>query len=94
MNKFKNYTANLLMQAYNMNTANRSVWAPSCPFHCFSRFGEVDDPRSINFTAPGNTSQTLGITSHWFIFENLTGAFIDTVDWPGNKLCSNQSLDD
>jgi hypothetical protein len=57
-----------MQDAYDMNPANRSVWAPSCPFHCFSRFGEVDDPLSANWTVPGNSTNTLGITSHLFIF--------------------------
>ena len=57
-----------MQAAYDMNPANRSVWAPSCPFHCFSRFGEVDDPLSTNWTVPGNSTNTLGTTSHLFIF--------------------------
>jgi len=54
----------------------------------------VDDPFSKNYTVPGNSTNTLGETTHWFIYENTQGAYIDSVDWPGNKLCSTQTNDD
>lgn len=94
INKFRDRTAELLKAAYDAAPTNRSVWAPACPFHCFSRFGEVDDPGSAPWVVPGLSTQTLGVVSHWLIYENLTGNFMDTVYWPDNQLCSGKSGSD
>jgi hypothetical protein len=86
--KFKAYTVNALKAAYDLAPMNRTIWSPSCPFHGFSHFGEVDDPQSKNYVSPVNTTNTLGEVSHWLIFANMSGNFIDTVSWPDNGPCS------
>ena len=65
------------------------MWAPSCPEHCFSRFGEIDDKVAKNWTVPEGSENSLGETSHWFIYQNISGAYIDMVEWPNNKPCAN-----
>ena len=72
-----------------MSPSKRSVWAPACPMHCFSNFGEMDDDEAKDWAVPAKSENTLGETSHWFIFQNLTGAFIDQVNWPNNVPCNN-----
>ena len=89
INKFRDQTSLALKEAFDMSNLTRSVWAPACPFHCYSRFGEVDDPRSKNYTVPPGSTQTLGEATHWLIFENLTVSLIDTVNYPDNALCAN-----
>jgi hypothetical protein len=41
--KFANYTREQMQIAYEKSPSIRSVWAPSCPFHCLSRYGEIDE---------------------------------------------------
>lgn len=86
--KFKAFTATALKAAYDQLPANRTIWAPSCPFHCFAHFGEVDDAESKDYVSPAGTTTTLGEASHLLIFENFSGNNIDTVDWPMNAPCS------
>jgi len=75
-----------------MNNATRSVWAPSCPFHCDFNYGEVDDPGSANIVVPANSTNTLGEASHWFIYDNEAVNLIDTANWPENSKCANPTL--
>jgi hypothetical protein len=49
----------------------------------------MDDPRSARYAIPSGSLNTLGETSHWFIYQNLTGNFIDQVLWPNNRPCRN-----
>jgi hypothetical protein len=41
--KFANYTREQMQIAYEKSPSIRSVWAPSCPFHCLPRYGEIDE---------------------------------------------------
>jgi hypothetical protein len=45
--------------------------------HCYSNYGEMDDPEARVWAVPGGTENTLGETSHWMIYQNLTGNYID-----------------
>jgi len=67
---FRNETERLLKQAQEMSNTTRTVWAPACPFHCKSRYGQVNDPTSAKYVVPENSNNTLGEVSHWFIFED------------------------
>jgi hypothetical protein len=71
-----------------MSPKNRSIWSPACPMHCYYNYGEMDDPDAAKWAIPAGTENTLGETSHWFFYQNLTGAYIDQVNWPDNAACS------
>ena len=94
INKYKNATWDLLMDAFMQAPKNRSLWAPACPFHCYANYGLVNDSRSVNYTVPPLSDTTLGLTSYWFINGIETGDWIDDVEYPDNKLCSDPSNDD
>jgi hypothetical protein len=92
LHKFKDYKKNLLDQTYQQQANNRVVWAPACGFHCLPRYGEIDDPTAKKYTVPANTENAIGEVSHWFIFQNITGSYIDQVNWPNNAPCSNKAM--
>ncbi len=75
--KFANYTRAQLQKVYDMSPKNRSIWSPACPMHCYYNYGEMDDPLAAKWAVPVGTENTLGETSHWFFYQNLTGAYID-----------------
>lgn len=52
INKFKDYTIAKLNHAFDMQPTQRGIWAPACPYHCYSRFGLASDPDSSNYTVP------------------------------------------
>lgn len=91
LHKFKDYKKNLLEQTYKMSPSNRVIWAPACGFHCFPRYGEIDDPTAKKYTVPANTENSIGEVSHWFIFQNISGSYIDQVNWPMNAPCSGKA---
>lgn len=88
INKFKDYTIERLQYAFDMKPSSRGVWAPACPYHCYSRFGLATDPDSSNYTVPALSEHTLGQASHSFLFEGDRTARIDTVNWPANSKCA------
>ena len=85
---FKNRTATLLQEAYDVNPSIRGVWAPSCPFHCFLLFGLASDPESAKYAVPSGSQWTLGAATELFLQGYGSEAKIDDVDWPGNANCA------
>ncbi len=51
-------------------------------FHCYSNYGSINDPTAKDWTVPMKTVNSLGYSSHEFIFKNITKAYIDLVEWP------------
>ena len=93
IHKYKNNMAMLLKQTYNADPKNRSIWGIACNVHCFADYGTVEtSPLARNFTVPQNTVYSLGYTSHRFIFENVSGLYLDEVDWPDNQPCSHTTF--
>ena len=90
INKFADYTRDQMQIAYEKSPSIRSVWAPSCPFHCLPRYGEIDEAHAKNYTVPMNTENSVGEAVHWWLYQNYTGSFLDKVSWPDNVPCSNK----
>ena len=89
IHKFKSRMSTLLKQTFDADPKNRSIWGIACGVHCFSDYGFVDTSATAkNFTVPQNTVYSLGYTSHRFIFENVSGLYLDEVNWPNNEPCS------
>lgn len=61
---FRNKTVELLNTAIAIAPKDRSIWAPSCAFHCDTNFGLIGDPLSANYTVPPDSNNTLGLATH------------------------------
>jgi hypothetical protein len=89
LQKFQAYTKASMVAARNMSPQNRTFWSPACPFHCYSKLGDMSDPDSNKLLSPVGSQNTLGLSSKAFIRQGVREDMFDTVEWPNNKLCSH-----